>query len=102
MARRLFLLAILLLRQYVEFTFTWAVAVMYVRVGSFHDPKEYPGLVHFLEHLLFQGTEEYHGLSECRQHVASYLEPTNAYTPNGYTIHHFDIDARSLDSTLDR
>lgn len=28
-----------------------------VRVGAFSDPKEFPGLAHFCEHMLFMGTE---------------------------------------------
>ena len=27
--------------------------------GSFHDPEDRPGLAHFLEHMLFIGTEKY-------------------------------------------
>lgn len=34
-----------------------AVAVMDVRVGSWSDPI--PGLSHFLEHMKFQGTNDY-------------------------------------------
>ena len=36
-----------------------AAACCDVRVGSFQDPKEMPGLAHFLEHMLFMGTDEY-------------------------------------------
>lgn len=34
-------------------------AALDVNVGSFQDPEEYPGMAHFLEHLLFMGTEKY-------------------------------------------
>ena len=34
-----------------------AVAVS-VGVGSFSDPAELPGLAHFLEHMLFMGSEK--------------------------------------------
>ena len=27
--------------------------------GNYSDPEEYPGLAHFLEHMLFIGTEKY-------------------------------------------
>lgn len=36
-----------------------ASAALDVNVGSFYDPEEIPGLAHFLEHLLFMGTEKY-------------------------------------------
>src|SRR5579885_2979098 len=30
-----------------------------VEVGSWDDPKEFPGMAHFCEHMLFMGTEAY-------------------------------------------
>ncbi len=36
-----------------------SAAAMAVGVGSLSDPKERPGLSHFLEHMLFLGTENY-------------------------------------------
>ena len=36
-----------------------SAAALTVFRGSFHDPKERPGLAHFLEHMLFIGTEKY-------------------------------------------
>jgi insulysin len=35
-----------------------AAAAMDVNVGYFLDPENIPGLAHFLEHLLFMGTEK--------------------------------------------
>lgn len=32
---------------------------MVVRAGSNHDPREHTGLAHYLEHLLFKGTDKY-------------------------------------------
>ena len=36
-----------------------SAASMNVKVGSLSDPKDAQGLAHFLEHLLFLGTEKY-------------------------------------------
>ena len=33
--------------------------VRQVAVGQFSDPDSLPGLAHFLEHMLFMGTEKY-------------------------------------------
>lgn len=33
-----------------------AEASMNVEVGSWHEPEDYPGLAHFCEHMLFQGS----------------------------------------------
>lgn len=36
-----------------------AAAALSVNVGSFEDPFEIPGLMHFLEHMVFMGSEKY-------------------------------------------
>ena len=36
-----------------------AAAGMCVQVGSFSDPMEAQGLAHFLEHMVFMGSEKY-------------------------------------------
>ena len=36
-----------------------AAASLSVLRGYYHEPREYPGLAHFLEHMLFIGTEKY-------------------------------------------
>ena len=33
-----------------------AAAALDVRIGSFADPNEMPGIAHFLEHMLFMGS----------------------------------------------
>jgi len=34
-------------------------AALSVRAGSFQEPDDYPGLAHFLEHMLFEGSYTY-------------------------------------------
>jgi secreted Zn-dependent insulinase-like peptidase len=36
-----------------------SAAALSVGVGSLQDPKEAQGLAHYLEHMLFMGTEKY-------------------------------------------
>lgn len=36
-----------------------SAAAVDVGVGHLNEPKEYPGLAHYLEHMLFLGTKEY-------------------------------------------
>lgn len=38
---------------------TQAACGLTVGVGSFSDPPEIPGLAHFLEHMIFMGSEKY-------------------------------------------
>lgn len=41
------------------FAIIQAAASLTVGVGSFEDPDEIPGLMHFLEHMVFMGSEKY-------------------------------------------
>lgn len=36
-----------------------AAAALSIGVGSFSDPPDIPGLAHFLEHMVFMGSEKY-------------------------------------------
>lgn len=36
-----------------------AAAGLCIGTGSFHDPPEVPGLAHFLEHMVFMGSEKF-------------------------------------------
>ena len=47
-------------------------ASMSVRVGHLKDPEDLPGLAHFLEHLLFQGTAKYPSENEYNAHLSSH------------------------------
>lgn len=55
-------------------------AALDVRVGSWHDPAEYPGLAHAVEHCLFLGTLKYPGEAEYNAYLAAHGGSSNAYT----------------------
>src|SRR5690554_4694752 len=57
-----------------------AAAAMDVHVGSRDDPKEYQGLAHFLEHMLFLGTETYPEAGEYQSFITQHGGSHNAYT----------------------
>ncbi|KAJ2123679.1 metalloprotease [Coemansia sp. RSA 720] len=48
-------------------------ASLSVNVGSMADPKEFPGMAHFLEHMLFMGSAKYPAENEYTQYIANNL-----------------------------
>ena len=68
-----------------------AAASMDVSVGSFSDPPEFPGLAHFLEHMLFMGSKKYPDENQYSAFLAQNGGSSNAYTAPEDTNYHFDI-----------
>lgn len=79
-----------------------ASASLDIFVGSGNDPDLRPGLVHFLEHMLFLGTDKYPESGEYQQFISEHSGSHNAYTAFEHTNYFFDIDKLFLDSALDR
>lgn len=79
-----------------------AAASMNVAVGSGNDPADREGLAHFLEHMLFLGTEKYPEPGEYQQFISSHGGSHNAFTSFRETNYFFDIQAEHLDGALDR
>src|SRR5690554_7962774 len=79
-----------------------AAASMNVAVGSGDDPKEREGISHFLEHMLFLGTEKYPEPGEYQQFIKSHGGSHNAFTAFRNTNYFFDIQANYLEAALDR
>ena len=55
-------------------------ACLDVGVGSMSNPKDIPGLAHFLEHMLFLGTEKYPIENAYSQYLNAHGGSSNAYT----------------------
>ncbi|MEM6709567.1 MAG: insulinase family protein [Pseudomonadota bacterium] len=79
-----------------------AAASMVVARGSFHDPDEYAGLAHFLEHMLFIGTEKYPEVDAYQQFIGKNGGSSNAYTALDHTNYFFDIKPEQFQEGLDR
>lgn len=77
-------------------------AAMAVRVGSFSDPDEIPGLAHFCEHMLFMGTEKYPDENEWEAFLAENGGDSNASTDCEYTIYQFEVASGYLSEALKR
>ncbi|HET8816190.1 MAG TPA: insulinase family protein [Pseudidiomarina sp.] len=73
-----------------------------VQAGHFHDPVDAQGLAHFLEHMLFLGTEGFPEPEEYQQFVSQHGGSHNAWTGTEYSNYYFNIDADFLEPALDR
>jgi len=78
-----------------------AAASMDVSVGSFSDPLEFPGLAHFLEHMLFMGSRKYPDENQYSAFLAQHGGSSNAYTAAEDTNYHFDITPDHFAEALD-
>jgi secreted Zn-dependent insulinase-like peptidase len=79
-----------------------AAASLDVNVGSGSDPRGREGLAHFLEHMLFLGTEKYPDSAEYKDFIATHGGSDNAYTSYDHTNYFFDVDKDFLEPALDR
>lgn len=77
-------------------------AALNVNVGSGSDPEDRAGLAHFLEHMLFLGTEKYPDAGEYGRFLAEHGGSSNATTSFAHTSYFFDVDAEYLEGALDR
>lgn len=79
-----------------------AAAAMTVPVGSGDDPKGREGLAHFLEHMLFLGTERYPEAGEYQAYISRHGGSHNAFTAHRQTTYFFEINQNALEGALDR
>jgi len=63
---------------------------------------ELPGLAHFLEHMLFMGTEKYPEENDYSKFLAENGGSSNAYTSSDHTNYYFDVSPKELNGALDR
>jgi len=79
-----------------------AAASLSVAAGSGADPKDRAGLAHFLEHMLFLGTEKYPEPGEYKDFIDRHGGSDNAYTAFDETNYFFEIESSQLEPALDR
>ena len=76
-------------------------AVMNVGRGSLSDPKTHEGLAHFLEHMLFMGSEKFPKPDHYRNFINQNGGNCNAMTTLTNTIFYHSIVKKSLMESLD-
>ena len=77
-------------------------ASLVVNVGQIDDPADREGLAHFLEHMLFLGTEKYPEVSDWDNYLGQNGGTNNAYTASDHTNYQFDIRHDAFTGALDR
>ncbi len=81
---------------------TQSAAALDVHVGSGSDPEGWLGLAHFLEHLLFLGTEKYPHAGAYQSFINERGGSHNAYTSFDHTNYFFSISPPHFEPALDR
>ncbi len=83
-------------------TLETAGASLSVGVGSFQNPENLPGLAHFVEHMLFLGTEKYPEVNSFQKFIKENAGSSNAYTAAEHTNYFFEVSESALVPALDR
>lgn len=73
-----------------------------VGVGSFSDPDDIPGFAHFLEHMVFMGSEKYPEVNSLDDYISKHGGETNAWTDNEKTCFYFDVERKYFMKALDK
>ncbi|TNM95254.1 hypothetical protein fugu_016337 [Takifugu bimaculatus] len=79
-----------------------SAAALCVGVGSFSDPDDLPGLAHFLEHMVFMGSEKYPSENGFDAFLKKHGGSDNASTDCERTVFQFDVQRKSFKEALDR
>ena len=73
-----------------------------VNVGHMDNPIEAQGLAHYLEHMLFLGTEEFPNVDGYKQFVSENGGFFNAYTSATHTNYHVDVKNDAFEEAVHR
>ncbi|XP_041450144.1 nardilysin [Drosophila obscura] len=78
-----------------------AACAVLVNVGSFSEPRQYQGMAHFLEHMIFMGSEKYPIENEFDAFITKNGGFSNAHTENEETCFYFEVEDTHLDRGMD-
>ena len=79
-----------------------SAATIAVPVGSMHNPDSQLGLAHYLEHMLFLGSERYPEINDYSKFMRLNGGYTNAYTAQDRTVYGFEVNDKVFAEALDR
>ncbi len=79
-----------------------SAAALAINVGHFDDPTDREGLAHYLEHMLFLGTEKYPNSGEFQNFINQHGGTHNAWTGTEHSCFFFDVATSAFEKALDR
>jgi len=79
-----------------------SAAALSVAVGSLQEPKEFGGLAHYLEHMLFLGTSSYPTVGDYSEFVSRNGGSQNAYTQLDHTNYMVAVNNDAYNEALSR
>ena len=79
-----------------------SAAALSVGVGLLSDPMDYQGMAHYLEHMLFLGTEKFPEPDGYGEYIQQNGGSNNAYTWLDITNYMFEIKNSAYEDALDR
>ncbi|XP_044259256.1 nardilysin-like [Tribolium madens] len=79
-----------------------AAASLCIGVGSFSDPKPIPGMAHFLEHMVFMGSEKFPEENDFDSFISKRGGSDNASTDCEHTTFYFECLEKDLLTALDK
>tara|TARA_B000000557_G_scaffold243659_1_gene224736 strand:- start:756 stop:3569 length:2814 start_codon:yes stop_codon:yes gene_type:complete len=82
--------------------FNVSAASLAVEVGHLDNPDNRLGIAHFLEHMLFLGTEKYPEVDDYKQYLDNNGGMSNAYTSTDLTNYHFQVLPDAFEGAIDR
>lgn len=77
-----------------------AQVAMLINSGSVNDPDRFPGLAHFLEHMVFINNEKYPEIDAFMKIVGLSGGYTNAYTADDRTVFYYTFPTKKKDNTI--
>jgi protease-3 len=79
-----------------------SAAALSIGLGAASDPEEYPGMAHYLEHMLFMGSAQFPEPDGFMAFTAEHGGMTNAYTGLDITNYMMMVENDALAEALDR
>lgn len=79
-----------------------SAAGLCIGVGSFSDPKEVPGMAHFLEHMVFMGSKKYPKENDFDEFITQNGGSDNASTDVETTVFYFECLEKNFREALDK